>query len=243
MAEQYFRGRNAVGQRVQTGGADPKSDWYTIVGIVGNVKYEGLTVKDQPTMYVPIYDDGWNPWFTRSLFLLVRTSQNTRQLATLLRGTLTSLDRDVPLSEVQTMDELLSQSLGTPRFGTVLVAIFAALALVLAAVGIYGVMSFAVTRRTREIGIMIALGAQRADVLKLVLGQGLRLALLGAAIGIAAALAATRLIASLLFGISAADRLTFMVAPILLILVAVAACYIPARRAIRIDPMVALRHE
>jgi putative ABC transport system permease protein len=161
----------------QTGDADPKADWYTIVSVVGNVKYDGLTTKDQPTMYVPIYDDGWNPWFTRSLFLLLRTPQNPGQLAPLLRGTLASP----------------AQSVSSPRFGTVLVAIFAALALVLAAVGIYGVMSYAVTRRTREIGIIIALGAQRADVLKLVLGQSLRLALLGAAIGIAAALAVMRL--------------------------------------------------
>ncbi len=243
MAEKYFHGRSAVGQRVQTGDADPKSDWYSIVGVVGNVKYDGLTAEDQPTMYVPIYDDGWNPWFTRSLFLLLRTSQNPSQLASLLHGTLASLDRDVPFGKIQTMDQLLSQSVGGPRFATVLVAIFAVLALVLAAVGIYGVMSYAVTRRTREIGIMIALGAQRRDVLKLGLGQSLRLALLGAVIGVAAALAVMRLMASLLFGVSATDPLTFISVPGLLILVALAACYIPARRAMRVDPMIALRYE
>ena len=243
MAERYFHGRSAVGQRVQTGDADPKSDWYTIVGVVGNVKYEGLTAKDQSTMYVPIYDDGWNPWFTRSLFLLIRTPQNPGQLASPLRATLASLDRDVPLSTVETMDQLLSQSVSGPRYGTVLVAIFAALALVLAAVGIYGVISYTVTRRTREIGIMIALGAQRSDVLRLVLGQSLRLAVIGAVIGIATALAVMRLMAGLLYGVSASDPLTFVFVPGLLILVALAACYIPARRAMRVDPMVALRHE
>ena len=243
MAEQYFHGRSAVGQRVQTGDANPKSDWYTIVGVVGNVKYEGLTAKDQPTMYVPIYDDGWNPWFTRSLFLLVRTSQNPGQVASLLRGILASLDRDVPFSKMQAMNELLSQSVGGPRFATVLVAIFAALALVLAAVGIYGVTSYSVTRRTREIGIMITLGAQRAEVLKLVLSQSLRLALIGAAIGAAAALVVMRLMVSLLFGVSATDPLTFVGVTILLTFVALAACYIPARRAMRVDPMVALRYE
>jgi putative ABC transport system permease protein len=243
MAQNYFRGRNAVGQRVQTGDADPKSDWYTIVGVVGDVKYEGLTQKDQPTMYVPIYDDGWNPWFTRSMFLLVRTRGDVGQIASLLRDDAASLDRDVPLSKIQTMDELLSQSVGSPRFGTVLVAIFAALALVLAAVGIYGVMSYAVARRTREIGIMLALGAQPADVLRLILAQGARLALLGAPIGLAAAFAVMRLFAGLLFGVSTTDPLTFVAVPLLLMLVALAACYIPARRAMKVDPMVALRYE
>jgi predicted permease len=242
MAEQYFHG-SAVGQRVQTGDADPKSNWYTIVGVVGDVKYEGLTQKDQPTMYVPMYDDGWNPWFTWSMFLLVHTRSDAGQIAPVLREAVASLDRDVPLSKVQTMDDLLSQSVGAPRFGTVLVAIFAMLALVLAAVGIYGVMSYTVTRRTREIGIMIALGAQRRDVLKLILGQSLRLALLGAVIGIAAAFAVMRFIAALLFSISPTDPLTFALVAILLMLVALLACYIPARRAMKVDPIVALRYE
>jgi predicted permease len=243
MAEQYFHGRSAVGQRVQTGDANPKSTWYTIVGVVGDVKYEGLTQKDQPTMYVPMYDDGWNPWFTWSMFLLVHTRGDAGQIAPVLRNAVAALDRDVPLSKIQTMDELLSQSVDEPRFGTVLVAIFAALALVLAAVGIYGVMSYTVARRTREIGIMVALGAQPADVLRLILTQGARLALLGAAIGLAAAFAVMRLLAGLLFGVSTTDPLTFIVAPILLMLVALAACYIPARRAMKVDPIVALRYE
>jgi predicted permease len=243
MAKTYFHGLGAVGQRVQTGDASPKSDWYTIVGVVGDVKYEGLTAKDQPTMYVPLDDDGWNPWFTRSMFLLMRTREDPGQVALILRSAISSLDRDVPLDKVQTMNELLSESVSGPRFGTMLVAIFAILALVLASVGIYGVMSYTVARRTREIGIVMALGAQPADVLRRVLGQGAKLALLGAAIGLATAFAVTRFMSSLLFGVSATDPFTFTAVTLLLLFVGLLACYIPARRAMRTDPMVALRDE
>jgi putative ABC transport system permease protein len=242
MAQNYFSSR-AVGQELQTGDANPQSTWYTIVGVVGDVKYQGLAAKDQPTMYVPTYDDGWNPWFTRSMSLVVRSPENPDHLASALRESVASLDRDVPLSKIQTMDDLMSQSVGEPRFWTVLLATFAVLALVLAAIGIYGVTSYSVTRRTHEIGIMIALGAQPNDVLKVILSQGARLALFGAAVGMAAAFAVTRVMSSLLFGVSATDPLTLAGVAILLVFVALLACYVPARRAMRVDPMVALRYE
>jgi predicted permease len=244
MAKDYFGGQDAVGKRLQTGDADPTSTWYTIVGVVGDVKYQGLDHStSEPTMYVPNYDDGWNPWFTRSMALVVRTQNDPAQIGGALRGAVAALDRDVPLAKIRTMDALISTSVGTPRFWTALLATFALLALVLAGVGAYGVMSYTVARRTHEIGVMVALGGQPKNILALILGQGMRLALLGVAIGLAAAFGVTRLIASLLFGISATDPISFLGAALVLLLVAQLACYVPARRALRVDPMVALRYE
>lgn len=243
MAENYFPRGEAVGKRVQTGDANPDSTWYTIVGVVGDVKYEGLDAKSQPTMYVPNYDDGWNPWFTRSLSLVVRTQNEPGRIAAAIRTETASLDAGVPVTKIRTMDQLISESVGTPRFWTALLATFALLALVLAAVGAYGVMSYSVARRTQEIGVMVALGGQPKNILAMILGQGARLALLGVAIGLAAAFAVTRFLASLLFGVTAADPISFAGAALLLIAVAQLACYIPARRALRVDPIVALRYE
>jgi predicted permease len=243
MAQAYFPGSEAVGKRIQTGDADPSSTWCTIVGVVGDVKYQGLDHKSEPTIYVPHYDEGWNPWFTRSMSIVVRTRNRVPQTASALREAVASLDRDVPVSKISTMDELISASVGAPRFWTSLLATFALLALVLAAVGAYGVMSYTVTRRTQEIGVMVALGGQRNHILGMILGQGARLALVGVAIGLAAAFAVTRLIASLLYGVTARDPISFVGAALVLLFVAELACYIPARRAMRVDPMVALRYE
>jgi predicted permease len=216
MAQRYFGG-NAVGKRVQTGDADPKSTWETIVGVVGNVKYEGLGEKDQPTMYVPYYREGWAPWFVYSMYVVVRTPAAPGDITAAVRSAVDSIDASAPLAKVQTMDELLSQSVTAPRLGTVLLSSFAALALLL--------------------------GAQRRDVLRLVLGSGAKLALIGSGIGVAASLALTRFLSSLLFGISPTDLLTFSGVAVLLMAVALAACYLPTRRAMRVDPMTALRHE
>lgn len=243
MARRYFAGKDAVGQRVQTGDANPKSDWYTIVGVIGDVKYEGLDVKEQPTMYVPYSDDGWNPWFTKSMSLVIRTSTNPDQAASAVRAAVSQLDNTVPVTGVATMDELLSKSVSGPRFRTVLLGTFAALALVLAAIGIYGVLAYSVARRTHEIGVRVALGAQRGQILWLVMGQGAKLALIGVAIGVVVSLALMRLMSSLLFHVSATDPLTFIAVSTFLFLVALAACCIPASRAMRVDPMVALRYE
>jgi predicted permease len=242
MAQRYFGG-NAVGKRVQTGDANPQSTWETIVGVVGNVKYEGLGEKDQPTMYVPYYSDGWAPWFVCSMYVVVRTPAEAGNVTAAVRSAVGSIDTSVPLTKVQTMDELLSQSINAPRLGAALLSSFAALALLLGAIGIYGVMSYAVTQRTHEIGVRIALGAQQRDVLRLVLGSGAKLALIGSAIGVGVSLAFTRLLSSLLFGVSPTDLLTFSEVTVLLMAVALVACYLPTRRAMRIDPIAALRHE
>ncbi len=242
MAQRYFGG-NAVGKRVQTGDADSKSTWETIVGVVGNVKYEGLGEKDQPTMYVPYYSEGWAPWFVHSMYVVVRTPTAPGNITAAVRSAVGSIDNAVPLANVQTMDELLSQSVTAPRLGTILLSSFATLALLLGAIGIYGVMSYAVTQRTHEIGVRIALGAQQRDVLRLVLGSGAKLALIGSAIGVGVSLALTRFLSSLLFGISPTDLLTFSGVAVLLMAVALVACYLPTRRAMRVDPMTALRHE
>jgi putative ABC transport system permease protein len=160
-----------------------------------------------------------------------------------VRSAVGSIDNAVPVAKVQTMDELLSQSVTAPRLGTVLLSSFAALALLLGAIGIYGVMSYAVTQRTHEIGVRIALGAQQRDVLQLVLGSGAKLALIGSGVGVGASLALTRFLSSLLFGISPTDLLTFAGVAVLLMAVALVACYLPIRRAMRVDPITALRHE
>jgi ABC-type antimicrobial peptide transport system permease subunit len=153
------------------------------------------------------------------------------------------VDGEEPVADVMTMDEVLSGSLSQQRFNMLLLAAFAALALFLAAVGIYGVLSYAVKRRVQEIGIRMALGADRSDVLRMILGQGLRLALIGVCIGLVTAFALTRLMTSQLFEVTASDPMTFSCVPLLLVIVALAACYLPARRAMKVDPMVALRYE
>jgi putative ABC transport system permease protein len=243
MAERYFPSQDAIGKRVQTGEANPKADWYTIVGVVGNVKYEGLGEKDEATMYVPYFDLGWCPWFVRSLYIVVRSTAPAEKSTSALRSAVWSVDNQLPLAHVRTMDQLLYESVASSRFRAMLFGVFAALALVLAVIGIYGVMAYSVSQRTNEIGIRMALGAQRGEVMRLVLGQGTKLTLLGVVLGITAAVALTHLMSSLLFGVSATDPLTFVGVGILLTLVALAACYVPARRAMRVDLMIALRYE
>jgi predicted permease len=243
MSERYFANQDPIGKRVQTGEADPKADWYTIVGVVGNVKYEGLGEKDEATMYVPYFDLGWCPWFVRSLYVVVRSTASTEKSTSALRSAVWSLDTQLPLAHVRTMDQLLYESVAGSRFRAVLFGVFAALALVLAVIGIYGVMAYSVSQRTNEIGIRMALGAQRAEVMRLILGQGTKLTLIGVVLGITGALALTRLMSSLLFGVRATDPWTFAGVAIALTLVALAACYVPARKAMRVDPIVSLRYE
>jgi putative ABC transport system permease protein len=214
----------------------------TIVGVVADVKGSSLEKAANAEVFVP-YDqnkrEGWN----NALMLAVRTTAAPQSALASIREEVHGLDPDQPLTGVATMEERLTQSLSQPRFSTLLLGLFAGVALLLAAVGIFGVMSYVVAQRTHEIGIRMALGAQRRDVLKLIVGHGMRLTLIGLAIGLAASFALTRLMSSLLFGVSATDPVTFSVISLVLASVALLACYLPARRATKVDPMVALRYE
>jgi putative ABC transport system permease protein len=242
MAKTYFASENPLGKRIQLG-ATPDKDVPTmeIVGVVGDVR-PGLGVDPQTEMYLPYrQSDLVLPVFQLSFVL--RTAADPQLQAPALRTALREIDPDQPLVKVRTMEDNMAATVAQPRFRTWLIAIFAAVALVLAAIGVYGVMSYTVTQRTSEIGIRVTLGAQPEDVFKIVVGQGLRVALAGVGVGIVAALAMTRVLQSFLYGVSAYDPPTFFGVAILLAIVAVAASFFPARRATLVDPMVALRYE
>jgi putative ABC transport system permease protein len=209
-----------------------------IIGVVGDVHQMGLDTAPEPTVYWPLPELVYS-----GMTILARTSNDPLALVSAARAELRKIDPELPMASVATMDQLLADSLSRSRFTMLLLGIFAAVALLLAAVGIYGLIAYSVTQRTQELGIRIALGAQRRDVLRLVLTQGTRLTLLGVAIGVFAALVLSRLLATLLFGVSATDPLTFAGVAGLLAFVALLACFIPARRATRVDPIVALRYE
>ena len=242
MAKQYFGGKDPIGGRIQTGDPDPRSPWETIVGIVGDVKYSGLDSGTQPTIYVPYNENAWVGW-SREMYLVVRSSGNAQPIVPAIRRELASMDGTLPLARVRTMDELLDESLMQQRFRTCLISGFAALALLLSAIGIYALISYSVSQRTREIGVRVALGAQPSNVLGMVVKEGLKLLLLGLLLGWIGALGATRVMRSLLYSTSTTDALSFVATSITLIVVALLACYIPARRATKVDPMVALRYE
>jgi putative ABC transport system permease protein len=242
MARAYFPGENPLGKRLQIG-ATPESEvpWMEIVGVVGDVT-QGLGLDPKAEMYLPYHQgDQLLPVFQLSVVL--RTAGDPRQQAAALRAALAEIDPNQPLVKVRTMEDNMAATVAEPRFRAWLIGIFAGLALLLAAVGIYGVMSYSVTQRTSEIGIRITLGAQPQDVFRIVVGEGLRFALIGVALGVAGGLALTRLLNSFLYGVSATDPLTFAGVAVLLILVSAAACFFPARRATRVDPIIALRYE
>ena len=234
MAARFWPNGDAIGKRINLCSLEPTPCWFSIVGVVGNVHQYGL---DRAPTYDAYFCVGWTD------YLLIRTSSDPRLVASAATNVIHKIDPMLPVDTVSTMDEILSGTLSPRRFSVILISIFAALALVLAAIGIYGVMSYMVGRRVGEIGLRVALGAQPRDVLRLIVGNGARLSLIGIAIGAAGALALTRLMSSLLYGVSARDPVTFAAVAILLAVVALAACYIPARRAMRVDPMVALRYE
>jgi putative ABC transport system permease protein len=236
-AEKYFPGKNPIGQKVVIDMKD-KNLPDEIVGVVGNVHLSDLAAAPYPLAYWP-YPEIRYP----SMTLVVRTATAPLSLVDPIRQILAHIDKDQPMAKVATMDQMIGDSVARSRFTTLLLSCFAALALVLACIGIYGVMAYSVAQRTHEIGIRLALGAQRREVLRLVLGQGARLAAMGVAIGVVAALALARLMTSLLYGIAARDPLTFTGVAVVLTLVALGACYVPAYRATRVDPILALRHE
>jgi predicted permease len=235
MARYYWPGQDPVGKRFQR---DDATTWMEVIGVVRDVHQHSLGDKPRPAFFVPYPQDPW-----ASITIIVRTTSAPESLISAVQQTVTSIDSNQPLYRVRTLDTIVFLSVAAKRFNMLLLETFAGIALVLAAIGIYGVISYSVAQRTSEIGIRMALGAQRSDVLRLVIGQGLRLAGFGIVVGIAAAFALTRLMASLLFGVGAYDPVAFATAAAILLLVAVAACYIPARRAIAVDPMVALRYE
>src|SRR6185369_10211697 len=236
MAEGYWAGEDPLGKRVQVGiNGNPTLQ---IIGVVEDVKHLGLDSKARPEVYVPYEKDPW-PFMT----VVVRGSSDPKILAGAMRSEVWAVDGDLPIPEIKTIEQLLSDSVARRRFNMLLLAIFGGVALVLAAVGIYGVMSYSVTQRSHEIGIRMALGARQSDVLKLVVGQGMTLAFIGVGIGLVAAFALTRVMASLLFSVGATDPLTFAAISVLLTGVALGACFVPARRATKVDPMIALRYE
>ena len=246
-ARTYFMGKGPIGQTVTFGWSPPWGPC-RIVGVVGHVHHWGLgkTGHDvQAQNYLSLFQtpDLWVSLGFPETSILVRTPLDTAAVMPAIRNVVYGIGGNQPVYDIQTMQEIVRESMAGQRFPMILLGAFAGLALLLASVGIYGVISYAVTQRTHEIGIRMALGAEKTDVLRMVIGQGLKLALIGVAIGIAGALALTRFLSSLLYGVEPTDPLTFIAVSLVLVVVALAACYIPARRASKVDPMVALRHE
>jgi putative ABC transport system permease protein len=238
---EYFPNEDPIGKRIRWARMDKDLKWFTIVGVVGDVRHFGLDQPEQPALYTP-YEQLLQPW-KRWMSIVVRGNADSATLTGIVKGQIWSVDKQIPATRVQTMTEMIGASFDRQRFNMQLLTIFAVMALLLAAVGIYGVISYSVTQRTHEIGIRMALGAQQGDVMKMILKQGMLMALIGISIGIAGALALTQLMSSLLFGVSATDPLTFTAISVLLASVTLIASYIPARRAMKVDPMVALRYE
>jgi predicted lysophospholipase L1 biosynthesis ABC-type transport system permease subunit len=247
LAARAFPGQDPIGKRIgcceQT--ADKQPVWKIVVGVAGDVRSSGPATAPRPEFYIPLTqapDDAWN-WTQRVMYILARTDGDPAALTSPLRAIVRGIDPELPLYDVRQMDQRLAGTLATARFNTLLLSLLGGVGLVLAASGIYGVIAYFVTQRTQEIGVRIALGASTADVVRLILGQALRPVAIGAAIGVVAALAASRAIASQLFGVSRADPLTIAAVVATLIGVALVACAIPARRAAAVDPTRALQSE
>jgi putative ABC transport system permease protein len=238
MAREYFLNQNPIGKRIVFGFPPDGDAPREIVGIVGDVRDVALSQKPAAMMYVPYAQAPF--W---GAVLVVRSNLSVAAVAEAIRRDTRAIDKDLPVTDIAAMPEIVDATLAQPRFQTLLLGLFGALALILAAVGIYGVISYSVIQRTHEIGIRMSLGAQPRQVLRLVMGQGAKLALAGIVIGAVAAFALTRLMRSLLFEVNPADPLTFAAIAALLVAVALAACYVPARRATSVDPMTALRYE
>jgi predicted permease len=247
LAHTYFRDRDPVGQTITV------AHWHTarVIGVVGSVRHWGLGdpgTYNPSQIYISFYQlsDQWIPAFARALSVAVRTPLDVATIMPAVRNVVYGTGKDQPVYDVRTMQQIVSESMSSQRLPMVLLGVFAALALSLASVGIYGVISYSVTQRAQEIGVRMALGAEKGQIFQMVIGQGLRMAVVGLTIGAAAALILARLLSSfshLLYGVGPSDPVTFASVSLVLTGVAVLACYIPARRASRVDPMVTLRYE
>ncbi len=238
LARKFWPGETPIGKRINTG-FEGKGVWVTIVGIVGDVHQQSLREPTVPEMYRPFFQHNELPPLT----IMIRAATPASALGPAIRSAVWSIDNNVPITDLQPMTEVVAQSISQARATMLMLTAFAAIGLILGIIGIYGVISYSVAQRTHEIGVRMALGARSPDVIRLVLGQGLRLTLIGAALGVMGALALTRLISSLLFGVTATDPSTFAIITLFLAAVALLASYIPARRAAKLSPMVALRYE
>jgi putative ABC transport system permease protein len=236
-AERFWPGQDPIGRRFQYGSEpDPDGDFMTVVGLVENTTQAALGSDPEPEFFVPFFQ---NP--LRAMTVLARYEGEAGALADGMRDAVWALRPELPVDTLEPMTATMSESITQPRFYTLLLTSFAVVALALAAVGIYGTMAYTVARRTREVGVRVALGAQRTDVLRLIVGQGMRVTALGMGIGIAGALALSRFIDSFVFGVEPTDPVTFSVVALLLATIAFLACYLPARRAARLDPAETLR--
>lgn len=238
VASRYWPGQSPLGQHIQFTQFNPQNPWMTIVGVVGDIKSDGFDAPTAPHIYLSVYQ---NPPYASVVFL--RTHGTSGNLGDQIRTEVQSIDSNLPLFSVRTMDEVISRSMAERRFALEILGVFACVALLLAAIGIYGVMSYSFSRRIHEIGIRVALGAQRADILRMVLREGMQLVLFGLAAGLLGAVILTRFLRTLLFNVTSTDPLVFASIAALLAAVALFACYIPARRATHVDPLVALREE
>jgi len=247
LAHRFWPNGDAIGQQVAfdaiPGSKPQKPRWRTIVGVVGHVKHYGLDNDGREQAYAPHAQPLFGIFSPRDMTLAVATSIDAANITNAIREQVAALDKDLAVYNIQTMDQLVSQSVAQPRLNLSLLIAFAAVALALAAVGVYGLMAYTVTQRTQEFGIRVTLGATSGDVLKQVFREGMQLAVLGLLLGLVAAAALTQLMSSLLFAVKPHDPATFATAAAVLALTALAACYIPARRATRIEPLTALRHE
>ena len=234
MARRYWPDEDPIGKRLAVG----DGPWRTVVGVIGDVKQAGLDIETRPEMFWPYYQ-----LTVGFATFVVRTSGDPDAMTSAVRGAMQEIDSGLPLYDIKPVHDVISESVAPRRLNMVLLGVFAGLALALAAVGLYGVISYSVSQRTREIGIRMALGASHKSVLRLVVGQGMMLSLIGVAIGLIASFFLTKFMATLLFGVSATDPLTFLAISVALIGVSIVASFIPARRAMKVDPMAALRYE
>ncbi|HYU97602.1 MAG TPA: FtsX-like permease family protein, partial [Pyrinomonadaceae bacterium] len=232
LARQVFPNEEPLGKRLIMSFGNTA---FEIIGIVGDIRHRALESNPAAAMYMPAYEGSMN--------VVIRSKGDPASLAAAVRKEVLQIDPNQPVADVRTMEQWLDRAVAGPRYRTTLLGLFALVALALASTGIYGVMSYSVSQRTHEIGVRMALGARRLDVLRLVVRQGMTLVIIGVALGLAGAFALTRLMASLLFGVTAKDPFTFVAVSALLTLVAFVACYLPARRATKVDPLVALRYE